>query len=94
MCVVVEFNAQTQQVSGELREDQPNTGEIPRISSGLLPVQNHGAESDEESMYSARPESWALDHIAMLDDSDSDLEFFDAKGEGDYRLKMFVWACV
>lgn len=67
------------QVSGDLREDQAIAGEIPRVSSGLFPPQNRRVESDEESMYTARPESWALDHISI--DSDSDLEFFDAKEE-------------
>ena len=36
--------------------------------------------SDTESMYSARPE-WALDSIAIVTDSESELEFFDARGK-------------
>ena len=79
---------ETFQVSGDLREDQAIAGEIPRVSSGLFPPQNRRVESDEESMYTARPESWALDHISI--DSDSDLEFFDAKGEGDCDLLALV----
>ncbi len=43
----------------------------PRLSS------TREYESDEESMYSTRPE-WAFDQIAMSEDSDS--EFFDARG--------------
>ena len=40
-------------------------------------------------MYTARPESWALDHIGLLSDSDSDLEFFDAAGRFHDTLALF-----
>ena len=39
-----------------------------------------GYDSDNESMYSARPEC-GLDQIASLGEEESDLEFFDARGE-------------
>ena len=39
-------------------------------------------DSDTESMYSTRPE-WILDSIAIVSESDSELEFFDAQGEGE-----------
>lgn len=55
--------------------------ELRRESSGTsrssMLIVNKCAESDEEG--SIRPE-WALDQIE-LSDSDSDLEFFDAKGK-------------
>ena len=67
---------------------------ILRVGSGSLDAQRRkgsmtmfrttsmGYESDDEGnvYYStARPE-WGFDQIAMQSDSDSDLEFFDAKG--------------
>ena len=64
----------------ELRRDRHSTR---RRSEAVLPMsRSHSkveGDSDGESMYSARPE-WALDRIA-ISDSDSELEFFDARGE-------------
>ena len=57
------------------------TGSDPLLKSKSLEVRlqsSRSYESDEESMYSTRPE-WAFDQIAMLSD-ESDSEFFDAKG--------------
>ncbi len=48
---------------------------LPRINNITDPSAHRSNESDEESL---RPE-WALDQIE-LEDSDSDLEFFDAQG--------------
>lgn len=54
-------------------------GELPHSQAGSLLHMSQYHDSDDESMYSTRPE-WGLDQIAMPSDSDSELEFFDAKG--------------
>ena len=59
------------------------TLDIPRRHSSLSVFRSTslGYEDDEGNVYysSARPE-WGFDQIAMESDSESDLEFFDAKG--------------
>ena len=47
--------------------------------TGHLQLSQFNDSSDDDSMYSTRPE-WGFDQIAMHSDSGSDPEFFDAKG--------------
>lgn len=70
-------------------------GRILRVGSGSLDAQRRkasmtvlrtvsmGYESDDEGnvYYSTSRPEWGFDQIAMQSDSDSDLEFFDAKGQ-------------
>ena len=69
-------------------------GRILRVGSGTFDAQRRkasmtmlrtvsiGYESDDEGnvYYSTSRPEWGFDQIAMQSDSDSDLEFFDAKG--------------
>ena len=90
----------------ELRRDRsnlqcgaPRTGQLRRPDTLLPMSRSHSrveGDSDGESMYSARPE-WALDSIA-ISDTDSELEFFDARGEIEgllFKIRLvktnFLW---
>lgn len=57
--------------------------DVPRRQSSLSVFRSTslGYEDDDGNVYysTARPE-WGFDQIAMESDSESDLEFFDAKG--------------
>lgn len=55
-----------------------DSSDMPRQSSHLQ-LSQFNDSSDDDSMYSTRPE-WGFDQIAMHSDSGSDPEFFDAKG--------------
>ena len=53
-----------------------------KASMTVLSTMSTGYESDDEGnvYYSTSRPEWGFDQIAMQSDSDSDLEFFDAKG--------------
>lgn len=55
-----------------------DSSDMPRQTSHLQ-LSQFNDSSDDDSMYSTRPE-WGFDQIAMHSDSGSDPEFFDAKG--------------
>ena len=67
------FDSSNRNTSEASLKMKTSTLEVKRYMQSTKPY-----DSDEESMYSARPE-WAFDQIAMLSD-ESDSEFFDAKG--------------